>query len=443
MCGLVGVAGGITYNLEKVFKNLLQLDTIRGPHSTGVAMVRTNGDNKTVKKLGTPWEGLFDSKDFEEYLKGGSFNVLLGHNRWATKGKINAKNAHPFDFDTLVGAHNGTLRSVRDLDNHEKFEVDSENIYHHMERNGVADTIKLLDGAFALTWYNKEESTINFIRNNERPLYYCLTEDRKAIIWASEDWMIEVACGMAGQKFGEIFSLPIGVHFTFDIPLGSPYQYKPLEKCRTRKLELRQNFQKAVVASTTSTATNNVFKSSESSVGKSVPAAGFMEYQRFVGKSCDFYVDRVATNNYNQKYLQCWACDNDLVSIRCYAGEGSELWMKMVNSANFFRAHVKSFSTSEKGYLIIDLRTVEELAEKEEEEPTEQADDTPPEMYVVYGGEVVSRVVYEQRTEKCCSWCSSPVDETDANDLVWLDKHTFVCGSCKEFSEVKQYLKLA
>ncbi|PZQ78037.1 MAG: hypothetical protein DI563_01750 [Variovorax paradoxus] len=443
MCGLVGVAGGITYNLEKVFKNLLQLDTIRGPHSTGVAMVRTNGDNKTVKKLGTPWEGLFDSKDFEEYLKVCSFNVLLGHNRWATKGKINAKNAHPFDFDTLVGAHNGTLRSVRDLDNHEKFEVDSENIYHHMERNGVADTIKLLDGAFALTWYNKEESTINFIRNNERPLYYCLTEDRKAIIWASEDWMIEVACGMAGQKFGEIFSLPIGVHFTFDIPLGSPYQYKPLEKCRTRKLELRQNFQKAVVASTTSTATNNVFKSSESSVGKSVPAAGFMEYQRFVGKSCDFHVDRVATNNYNQKYLQCWACDNDLVSIRCYAGEGSELWMKMINSANFFRAHVKSFSTSEKGYLTIDLRTVEELAEKEEEEPTEQADDTPPEMYVVYGGEVVSRVVYEQRTEKCCSWCSSPVDETDANDLVWLDKHTFVCGSCKEFSEVKQYLKLA
>lgn len=429
--------------MEKVFKNLLQLDTIRGPHSTGVAMVRTNGDNKTVKKLGTPWEGLFDSKDFEEYLKVCSFNVLLGHNRWATKGKINAKNAHPFDFDTLVGAHNGTLRSVRDLDNHEKFEVDSENIYHHMERNGVADTIKLLDGAFALTWYNKEESTINFIRNNERPLYYCLTEDRKAIIWASEDWMIEVACGMAGQKFGEIFSLPIGVHFTFDIPLGSPYQYKPLEKCRTRKLELRQNFQKAVVASTTSTATNNVFKSSESSVGKSVPAAGFMEYQRFVGKSCDFYVDRVATNNYNQKYLQCWACDNDLVSIRCYAGEGSELWMKMINSANFFRAHVKSFSTSEKGYLTIDLRTVEELAEKEEEEPTEQADDTPPEMYVVYGGEVVSRVVYEQRTEKCCSWCSSPVDETDANDLVWLDKHTFVCGSCKEFSEVKQYLKLA
>lgn len=429
--------------MEKVFKNLLQLDTIRGPHSTGVAMVRTNGDNKTVKKLGTPWEGLFDSKDFEEYLKVCSFNVLLGHNRWATKGKINAKNAHPFDFDTLVGAHNGTLRSVRDLDNHEKFEVDSENIYHHMERNGVADTIKLLDGAFALTWYNKEESTINFIRNNERPLYYCLTEDRKAIIWASEDWMIEVACGMAGQKFGEIFSLPIGVHFTFDIPLGSPYQYKPLEKCRTRKLELRQNFQKAVVASTTSTATNNVFKSSESSVGKSVPAAGFMEYQRFVGKSCDFHVDRVATNNYNQKYLQCWACDNDLVSIRCYAGEGSELWMKMINSANFFRAHVKSFSTSEKGYLTIDLRTVEELAEKEEEEPTEQADDTPPEMYVVYGGEVVSRVVYEQRTEKCCSWCSSPVDETDANDLVWLDKHTFVCGSCKEFSEVKQYLKLA
>lgn len=423
--------------MEKVFKNLLQLDTIRGPHSTGVAMVRTNGDNKTVKKLGTPWEGLFDSKDFEEYLKGGSFNVLLGHNRWATKGKINAKNAHPFDFDTLVGAHNGTLRSVRDLDDHEKFEVDSENLYHHMERNGVAETVKVLDGAFALTWYNKEESTINFIRNSERPLYYCFTEDRKAIIWASEDWMIEVACGMAGQKFGEIFSVPIGIHFSFDIPLGSPYQYKPLEKCRTRKLELRQNFQKAVVASTTSTATNNVF-SAATNVGKSTPAAGFAEYQRFVGKSCDFYVDKVSTNNYNQKFLQCWACDNDLVSIRCYAGEDSELWHKMLNSSNFFKAHVKSYSSSEKGYLTIDLRTVEEIIEL-----GNTADDTPPETFVVYGGEVVSRVVYEQRTEKCCSWCSSPVDESDANDLLWLDKHNFVCGSCKEFPDVKQYLKQA
>lgn len=437
MCGLVGIAGAVTFNLEKTFRYLLQLDTVRGPHSTGVAMVRTNGDNKVVKKLGTPWEGLFDSKDFEEYLKGGSFNVLLGHNRWATKGKISAKNAHPFDFDTLVGAHNGTLRSVRDLDDNTQFEVDSENLYHHMERNGVAETVKVLDGAFALTWYNKEESTINFIRNSERPLYYCFTEDRKAIIWASEDWMIEVACGMAGQKFGEIFSVPIGIHFSFDIPLGSPYQYKPLEKCRTRKLELRQNFQKAVVASTTSTATNNVF-SAATNVGKSTPAAGFAEYQRFVGKSCDFYVDKVSTNNYNQKFLQCWACDNDLVSIRCYAGEGSELWHKMLNSSNFFKAHVKSYSSSEKGYLTIDLRTVEEIIEL-----GNTADDTPPETFVVYGGEVVSRVVYEQRTEKCCSWCSSPVDESDANDLLWLDKHNFVCGSCKEFPDVKQYLKQA
>src|SRR3546814_8848521 len=35
--------------------------------------------------------------------------AFVGHNRFATKGKVNDLNAHPFHYGNIVGAHNGTL----------------------------------------------------------------------------------------------------------------------------------------------------------------------------------------------------------------------------------------------------------------------------------------------------------------------------------------------
>src|SRR5690348_5835448 len=106
MCGIVLVAGKISKNEEGAFKTLLELDTIRGPHSTGVLSVTHDKIVTVAKSVGTPWD-LYDTSSFRS-LFSKSHTLLLGHNRYATVGAITKGNAHPFEHDNVVGVHNGT-----------------------------------------------------------------------------------------------------------------------------------------------------------------------------------------------------------------------------------------------------------------------------------------------------------------------------------------------
>lgn len=202
---MVGSIGDLNINQEKAFKTLLELDTIRGPHSTGVLFVGKDNETRVVKRTGTPWE-LYDHFQFKQAMTC-KLKVLLGHNRWATQGGITNYNAHPFEFDTLIGAHNGTLKSCINLDDHTLFKVDSENIFYDMDTNGPKATIEKLNGAFALTWYDTTKDTFNIVRNSERPLYYTYTEDSKCMFYASEDWMLVVALAKHDIKHNKVHEL--------------------------------------------------------------------------------------------------------------------------------------------------------------------------------------------------------------------------------------------
>jgi glucosamine 6-phosphate synthetase-like amidotransferase/phosphosugar isomerase protein len=126
MCGLVGMAGALNQQHDGAFKNLLIVDSVRGPHSTGVLTVNTSRDVKIVKASGDPFE-LLGTKAYENVMRYAN-NVVMGHNRYATKGAINKTNAHPFDFEHVSGAHNGTLTTQGQLDDSKDFDVDSENL---------------------------------------------------------------------------------------------------------------------------------------------------------------------------------------------------------------------------------------------------------------------------------------------------------------------------
>lgn len=216
MCGLVGIAGQLFSNEKKAFKDMLYMDMLRGEHSTGIATVNTAFDVKVVKKA-LPANEFLSLKQVDNAIIDAT-RVLMGHNRFATQGKINNVNAHPFEFDKVVGAHNGTLRRQHLLPDSKLFDVDSENIYHSMDTQGVDATIPLIDGAYALVWWDKQNNTLNMIRNNERPLYLAFTEDGKSLFWASEDWMIVVAAHRNHVKHSKIFSLPENELHTFALP---------------------------------------------------------------------------------------------------------------------------------------------------------------------------------------------------------------------------------
>ncbi len=219
MCGHVGVYSQfLTEPLKKAFNDMLYLDVVRGEDSTGVLAVsgvysqHNPITHEVFKSVGTPTD-LYMKISKTRRLKCVSdrvgMNVLMGHNRFATQGKIDDESAHPFEFENIIGAHNGTVQkwSMRDFHGYKDYDIDSQIIFSHLNHTMDINKVwKDADGAMALVWWDKTTHTMNFIRNKERSLYYSLTKDDKALLWASERWMIIVACLRQGIEHGEVYS---------------------------------------------------------------------------------------------------------------------------------------------------------------------------------------------------------------------------------------------
>lgn len=217
MCGIVGMAGQITVKEERAFKDLLHINALRGKHSVGIAAV--DGQAKVhVRKRAIPVDDFLEATPVQEIFRK-QLRCLIGHNRFATFGKVNNYNAHPFEMEHVVGVHNGSLKNVKMLQDHDMFDVDSEAIYHNINELGVQETAKRLDGAWALVWWDKRDSTLHMWRNEERPLYYVYSEDRKVIFWASEPYMLYLALQRNGIKYTDLYEVTPHNEYRFVIPM--------------------------------------------------------------------------------------------------------------------------------------------------------------------------------------------------------------------------------
>lgn len=215
ICGHVGAAGLLTTKEEKMVRIMLILDTVRGEDSTGVAIIPQNGEVVVAKELGNPFE-LFESRRYIAGMRKAN-RVIIGHNRYATSGGVSRHTAHPFEFDTLVGCHNGTLTNKHALLDERDFKVDSENLYHQMEVEGLKSVLGVMQGAWALVWWDKVKETLNFLRNEERSFFTAASKNSKALFWASEEWMLRIAAGRAGVELGDVSATPIDTHFSIPV----------------------------------------------------------------------------------------------------------------------------------------------------------------------------------------------------------------------------------
>lgn len=239
MCGLVGVAGVIEKKHSDAFNNMLLFNIPRGRDSTGVWSIDRDINRKVKDEylIKAPVHALDlqEYKGYDRVIGSTNKHCLIGHGRAATVGKINRANAHPFSFDNVAGAHNGTIPTYQmsKLEAHDKFGTDSEALYYNINKFGVEATIQALTGgAWALTWYDKTDHSINLLRNDQRPLFFAVVNDGKTLFWGSEDDIVHAACGRNGIDTSDhMFELPENTWYKWRLPdaVNSPLP-KPVVK---------------------------------------------------------------------------------------------------------------------------------------------------------------------------------------------------------------------
>lgn len=242
MCGLVGVLSTEINSYQnsygKFFKQALFADTLRGFDSTGVFVMDTKKMNQPEvfkKAIAAPDflqlaytnKILSDAKDW---------NIMIGHNRHATKGGVDHHTAHPFQIGNITLVHNGTVDNHRTLPNGHKFDVDSEAITDAINDIGIEEVVKKISGAFTFIWHDRRNGSLNFIRNEERPLAFGKVKDKNTILMASESNMLRWLALRNGLGLESIMEPKPGELFVWH-----PYKDNDgwAEKPEVKKLELR------------------------------------------------------------------------------------------------------------------------------------------------------------------------------------------------------------
>lgn len=217
MCGIVGIVSKYTNGFSgkeaDVFRDMLFVDTLRGFDSTGVFGV-SNTSNVVVHKDAINGPDFIKTNDFINFRNTGisSGKIMVGHNRAATRGIINAANAHPFYIpitgsdrdpqDHIILVQNGTWKG--DHKQIKDTEVDTEVIAHILaEEEDIEKALHKINAAYALVWYNTKTQKLYLVRNDERPLCIAYTED-DGLVFASEINTILWACSRNDLKLKQV-----------------------------------------------------------------------------------------------------------------------------------------------------------------------------------------------------------------------------------------------
>lgn len=196
----------------KVFTEMLFADQLRGSDGTGI--MYNNKDKIKVLKGAIASSDFVNNQNYdkaaEEIVQKGTF--VVGHNRSATKGKLSHENTHPFREGPITLVHNGTLHYHQNLAD---TEVDSHAICVSIAKIGYKETLKKINGAFALIWTDSRNKTINFVRNSQRPLF--IVETGFLFILVSEKGLAEWILDRNNQTVLSVKEVPVGMLHQFEL----------------------------------------------------------------------------------------------------------------------------------------------------------------------------------------------------------------------------------
>lgn len=176
------------------------MSTMRGMDSTGLFFLTRNKDKiepclfKDTEIAPVLMNSVLDNGKVKT-KKDNTIAMVMGHTRAATLGAIIPATAHPFAFKNIVGCHNGTCHfmvptNLTPEQKETQLASDSYHIFKHMDEHGLDSTLnKLKGGAYALAWWDRRDGSLNFIRNDKRPLTFA--SNGGTMYWASEARFLE------------------------------------------------------------------------------------------------------------------------------------------------------------------------------------------------------------------------------------------------------------
>ena len=219
MCGLFGMLSrswdGIQYGERQFLNDLAILNYFRGVHSYGLLKYHRETGLDVLKSPDTILFGV-DSGDVDRFVtpenryrkskKGhivqgpqkNPIDLVVGHTRQATMGKVSEKNSHPFECRDFQLFHNGTIEGLTDIKNDPHYgnadtdserlahliqsKIGSENpskedygtaICHALEHLAEDERVKKITYALVLV---TNHGDVLFIRNSARPLSFAYTK---------------------------------------------------------------------------------------------------------------------------------------------------------------------------------------------------------------------------------------------------------------------------
>lgn len=429
MCGIVGYMIKVASNQQKsFFIDSLYTDALRGMDATGVLSVHERTHELNVIKKAMPAYDFLDFVPAQKVLSQLHFaSIAVGHNRAATKGdKSSSQGAHPFTHGDITLVHNGTLRSWYSLPDYKNFTVDSEMICYSIYKDGVAETIKKLNGAFALVWYNKAEKSLNMIRNTERPLYIGFTKDNHEMYFASEEDMLKWTTSRNNIELVSTELLDPGSLYTFTLPKANTErairkEVKPLELYTFQSTQTTQSTTTGNRASTTTAGGH---------LGRHV-AAGLNAYGLKIGDkiTCSFY-ERNPTGGGYFKYVGIMD-EDPWMPVFTYSQDAfilNKQYRTKISGGKFDSSKPNGDEIAVDSKKMRAVNKVVSLNQNRNSEP--EHDDI--HWIPGPGGKQISSLKWKELTKDGCSNCGERLSHWDADDIAWTTDGSPICPDCIE-----------
>ena len=202
MCGLAGIILGNKKRSEDDFEwikesmtSLLVRSQARGPHATGIAIIRRDGTYQLLKRP-LPAEAFVETEEYEDVMAeiDDKVSIIMGHTRYRTIGtEKKSNNNHPIRAGKIIGTHNGTIYNapqIADMHGLNRFaDVDSEVLFRvaNKFRNPIHFKSKLKDfkGQMTAVMVNINRPEKIRIYKGNKPLSMMWLDELDIMIYAS------------------------------------------------------------------------------------------------------------------------------------------------------------------------------------------------------------------------------------------------------------------